>query len=70
MVRNFDPEFIQTLAIQSWCLYGVGMALILLRTYARIHRLGFKGLQADDYLMLVAGVSHRSLLLRRCLQTL
>ena len=25
--------------------------------YARIHRLGFKGLQADDYIMTVAGVS-------------
>jgi len=55
MVRNFDPEFIQTLAIQSWSLYGVGMALVVLRIYARIHRLGFKGLQTDDYLMLGAG---------------
>jgi hypothetical protein len=73
---DFDPDFIHTLATQSWSLYSVGMFLILLRMYvifepyhdpfssadgyiryARIHRLGFKGLQTDDYLMTLAAVS-------------
>jgi hypothetical protein len=26
--------------------------------YARIHKLGFKGLQTDDFLMMLAGVSY------------
>jgi hypothetical protein len=26
--------------------------------YARIHKLGFKGLQTDDFLMILAGVSY------------
>ncbi|KAF8863871.1 hypothetical protein BDZ45DRAFT_737709 [Acephala macrosclerotiorum] len=52
---DFDPAFVQALAVQSWSLYGIGMFLILLRVYARIHRLGLKGLQIDDYLMVLAG---------------
>ncbi|KAE8445190.1 hypothetical protein EG329_013687 [Mollisiaceae sp. DMI_Dod_QoI] len=52
---DFDPAFVRALAVQSWTLYGVGMFLILLRVYARIHRLGLKGLQIDDYLMILAG---------------
>ncbi|EPE32221.1 hypothetical protein GLAREA_07354 [Glarea lozoyensis ATCC 20868] len=52
---DFDPGFVRTLAVQSWSMYGVGMFLILLRIYARIHRLGFKSLQLDDYGMVLAG---------------
>ncbi|CZR58072.1 uncharacterized protein PAC_07962 [Phialocephala subalpina] len=52
---DFDPAFVQALAVQSWSLYGIGMFLILLRVWARIHRLGLKGLQIDDYLMILAG---------------
>ena len=28
---DFDPAFVQALAVQSWSLYGIGMFLILLR---------------------------------------
>ncbi|KAF2840341.1 hypothetical protein M501DRAFT_1015400 [Patellaria atrata CBS 101060] len=47
-------DFQRTLSIQSWSLYGVGMLTICLRTYARIHRVGLKGLAPDDYLMFAA----------------
>ncbi|KAG4436055.1 hypothetical protein IFR05_008445 [Cadophora sp. M221] len=52
---DFDPSFVHALSVQSWSLYGVGMLLIIIRTYARVHRLGIRGLQPDDYLMLLAG---------------
>ncbi|PVH79674.1 hypothetical protein DL98DRAFT_560658 [Cadophora sp. DSE1049] len=59
---DFDPAFVHQLAVQSWSLYGVGMLLILMRTYARIHRLGIRGLQPDDYLMLLAGGLYTALI--------
>ncbi|KAK0107942.1 hypothetical protein ONS96_003727 [Cadophora gregata f. sp. sojae] len=59
---DFDPAFVHELAVQTWSLYGVGMVLILMRTYARIHRLGVRGLQPDDYLMLVAGGLYTTLI--------
>ncbi|KAH6673141.1 hypothetical protein B0J14DRAFT_654871 [Halenospora varia] len=52
---DFDPAFVHSLAVESWSLFSVGMFLILLRIYARIHRLGIKGLQSDDYGMMLAG---------------
>ena len=54
-LMGFDPAFQRHLARESWSLYGAGMIFILLRTYARIHRVGIRGLQPDDYLMLLAG---------------
>ncbi|KAF4628007.1 hypothetical protein G7Y89_g10145 [Cudoniella acicularis] len=59
---DFDPAFVHALAVQSWSLYSVGMSLILLRMYARISRLGFKGLQLDDYLMMLAGGLYTALI--------
>ncbi|KAI3549809.1 hypothetical protein CPAR01_13677 [Colletotrichum paranaense] len=37
---------------EAFALLGVAIAVIFLRTYARIAAVGFKRLQADDYLML------------------
>ncbi|KAH7346864.1 hypothetical protein BKA65DRAFT_285935 [Rhexocercosporidium sp. MPI-PUGE-AT-0058] len=59
---DFDPVFVHTLAVQTWSLYGVGMLLIIMRTYARIHRLGLSGLQPDDYLMVLAGGLYTALI--------
>ncbi|KAJ5035578.1 uncharacterized protein L3040_008044 [Drepanopeziza brunnea f. sp. 'multigermtubi'] len=59
---DLDPAFVHALAAQSWVLYGVGMFLLLLRIYARIHRLGIKRLQTDDYLMLLAGGLYTALI--------
>ncbi|KAJ0302911.1 hypothetical protein COL516b_006957 [Colletotrichum fioriniae] len=42
---------------EAFALLGVAIAVIFLRTYARIVAVGFKRLQADDYLMLLIIVS-------------
>ena len=54
-LMGFDISFQRELASETWSLYGVGVFFIALRTYARVHRVGMSGLQADDYLMLLAG---------------
>lgn len=43
---------------EVFALLGVGLLVIFVRTGARIHSVGFRGLMADDYLMLVAAVSN------------
>ncbi|KAK3385717.1 hypothetical protein B0H63DRAFT_494579 [Podospora didyma] len=40
-------------AIEAWTLLSIGLAMTILRTYARIRAVGAKGLQADDYLVWV-----------------
>ncbi|KFZ16484.1 hypothetical protein V501_02224 [Pseudogymnoascus sp. VKM F-4519 (FW-2642)] len=55
MVLHNDTDPVE-LATQSWIMYSVGMALIVLRMGAQIKRHGLKGLKPDDYLMcLTAG---------------
>lgn len=41
---------------EAFTLLGVGLLFIGLRTYVRVTTVGWKGLQADDYLMWVAAV--------------
>jgi len=41
---------------EAFALLGVGLLFIGLRTYVRVSTVGWKGLQADDYLMWVAAV--------------
>ncbi|KAM0815579.1 putative UbiD family decarboxylase [Seiridium cardinale] len=52
---DFDQVFIDELKTQSWALYSVGIFLIALRLFARWRRLGFKGYQPDDYVMMLSG---------------
>ena len=33
---DFDAVFVEQLKVQSWALYGVGMAIIALRTYEEL----------------------------------
>lgn len=47
----------KSFAIEAWTLLAVGILFTMLRTYARIRAVGFKGLQADDYLVWVGVVS-------------
>ncbi|KAF2460094.1 hypothetical protein BDY21DRAFT_184732 [Lineolata rhizophorae] len=58
---GFDIAFQRELARNTWPMYGVGMFIILLRMYARIHRHGIRGLAPDDYLMLSAGALYTTL---------
>lgn len=43
--------------IEAWTLLSIGLVVTMLRTYARVKAVGFKGLQADDYLVWVGAVS-------------
>lgn len=40
--------------VELWTLYSFGVAVTLLRTYARVRAVGFRNLKADDYLIWVA----------------
>ena len=37
------------MTIEIWTLYAVALTATILRTYARIRAVGFKGLRPDDY---------------------
>lgn len=45
-VREFNTEL--------WTLYAFGVAITVLRTYARVKAVGFKNLQADDFIIWLA----------------
>ncbi|KAI1207526.1 uncharacterized protein F4807DRAFT_452868 [Annulohypoxylon truncatum] len=42
--------------IEAWTLLSIGIVVTMLRTYARIKAVGFKGLQADDYLVWIGAI--------------
>lgn len=39
--------------VEVWTLFAIGVAVTVLRTYARVRAVGFRHLQADDYLVWV-----------------
>lgn len=43
--------------IEAFTLLAIGILIIVLRTYARVSAVGFRRLQADDYLVWFAAVS-------------
>ena len=43
--------------VEAFTLLGVALAVTALRTWARVHQVGFRDLWADDYLVVVAVVS-------------
>lgn len=45
-VRDFNTEL--------WTLYAFGVAITMLRTYARVKAVGFENLQADDFIIWLA----------------
>jgi hypothetical protein len=42
---------------EAFTLLSIGLTIIGLRWYVRISAVGFRGLQADDYLMVLVVVS-------------
>lgn len=40
--------------VELWTLYSFGVAVTLLRTYARVRAVGWRNLKADDYLIWIA----------------
>ena len=49
MAENFIAE--------AFSLLAIGLVIIALRLYSRVLTVGFRHLAADDYLMIIAGVS-------------
>ncbi|EEU39499.1 uncharacterized protein NECHADRAFT_25451, partial [Fusarium vanettenii 77-13-4] len=43
---------------EAFTLLGIGLGFIILRSYARISAVGFRRLEADDYLMVVAAIAY------------
>lgn len=39
--------------VELWTLYSIGVAVTMLRTYARVRAVGWKHLRWDDYLIWV-----------------
>jgi hypothetical protein len=40
--------------VETWTLYALGVSITVLRTYARVSTVGYRGLHADDYLIWLA----------------
>jgi hypothetical protein len=40
--------------VETWTLYALGVSITVFRTYARISKVGYRGLHADDYLIWLA----------------
>jgi len=49
MVENFIAE--------AFSLLAIGLLVITCRLYSRVLTVGFRNLAADDFLMIIAGVS-------------
>ncbi|KAF2152129.1 hypothetical protein K461DRAFT_294968 [Myriangium duriaei CBS 260.36] len=50
----FGADFCDRLAKETYSLYAVGIVMVSLRIFARLRKLGFRGLQIDDYIMITA----------------
>ncbi|KAM5442555.1 hypothetical protein MferCBS31731_002434 [Microsporum ferrugineum] len=51
-----DTSYAAGFQKETWTLYAFGILVLVLRTIARIRRLGLRSLQYDDYLMLTGGI--------------
>lgn len=52
-VRDFNTEL--------WTLYAFGVAVTILRTVARVKAVGFRDLQADDFIIWIAIVRRNAI---------
>lgn len=53
-MSGLPQDFLSSLTRETWALYGLGVAIISVRLYARIRKCRLRGLDVDDYMMLVA----------------
>ena len=56
-------EALRRSTIEIWTLFAVGFVVTVIRTGARLHAVGIKGLRADDYLAWVGIVGLPPILL-------
>ena len=55
---------IQQLVVETWVEYSIATLVVLLRYYTRIRMVGISNLDYDDYIMPVAWVSSRCIILK------
>ena len=56
-IRDAASDAAYKTAVELWTLYSIGVAITLLRTYARWRAVGWKNLRLDDLLIWVGIVS-------------
>jgi hypothetical protein len=64
LTKKMDPNF----NTEAFSLLGVSLAVISLRVSTRTAFLGYRNLQPDDYLMVLAGVSNKDFNLEKLFQ--
>jgi hypothetical protein len=52
--RDAASEAAYKTTVELWTLYSIGVAMTILRTYARVRAVGLRNLRPDDYLVWVA----------------
>lgn len=50
---NFNTDNVRKFLPEVWALYGIGMAVLLLRFVTRLKTVGLKGFQGDDYMSIL-----------------
>ncbi|GAB7344893.1 hypothetical protein MBLNU457_3330t1 [Dothideomycetes sp. NU457] len=58
---TFDSSFAHELAVESWTMYGVGMAIVALRIFARFRYAGWRKFYADDYIIVLSALLYTGL---------
>ncbi|KAL1297920.1 hypothetical protein AAFC00_006434 [Neodothiora populina] len=60
--QAFPISFQHELERESWALYTLGILVIALRTFARIRKMSWRGLEIDDYLIFLAAAWYTTLI--------
>lgn len=56
-IRDAASDAAYRTAVELWTLYSIGVAITLLRTYARWRTVGWRNLRLDDLLIWIGIVS-------------
>ena len=51
--------------VEPWVLFAIAVAMVALRSFARIHAVGVRNLELDDWAMNIAVVSNKTVNLPR-----
>lgn len=55
-ITKRDIPKMDSLLLESWTLYGLGVIVVIARLVTRYRLVGFRGAKPDDYLMILAMV--------------
>lgn len=56
VIGRRDVPKMDSLLLESWTLYGLGVVVVIARLVTRYRLVGFRGAKPDDYLMILAMV--------------